>query len=379
MKEEWKEEMKELRRQEISQLKIEMQASLQKATQDLTTSVNQQIDEKIEQQTEKALQDNEDFLKVKREVAYWKMKAETMSEVCDHMNIEMNDLLTRVENLEINNSKKMVLISGIQIEGEKDEIIHELSHFFEQTIHITVGIDDYFFIGGDATQPRSVVVILKTMEDKGKVMEMKNNLKGIKQQGSNRKIYINDYLPPAVNEKRRRDREVIAMSYPEDPQQEHEVKYTTEGLTIQGQVYRKLVQVPTPKQLININPENMERLLNIKTKRSKDIERSRSIFTAYTAPVNSIEQIQDLYKKMKLIQPSARHIVCAYIIDHSKSYFAKDYQDDQEPGAGRVILRLISKIEWCLLQGNTVVLRWAWRGSNVMRKQPWEPYKLTLE
>ena len=60
--------------------------------------------------------------------------------------------------------------------------------------------------------------------------------------------------------------------------------------------------------------------------------------------IESHDQIDELYLKMKMIQPNARHIVCAYWIDGFEPISqAQDYHDDGEPMAGRQLLDILIK------------------------------------
>ena len=63
-----------------------------------------------------------------------------------------------------------------------------------------------------------------------------------------------------------------------------------------------------------------------------------SVFVGYTAAVKDHQQVRDLYGKIKIIQPAARHVVCAYWVDHPEPYYALDYHDDGEPTAGRLLM-----------------------------------------
>ena len=78
----------------------------------------------------------------------------------------------------------------------------------------------------------------------------------------------------------------------------------------------------------------METVLSMKTVKGSEIMQHNSRFTAYAAPVKNIGDINKVYQKIKLVQPDARHVVCAYVINREKPCFSNDYQDDGEPGAG---------------------------------------------
>ena len=119
-----------------------------------------------------------------------------------------------------------------------------------------------------------------------------------------------------------------------------EISYTKAGLTIQGQPYRKLVKAPTPSEMINMSVSELDLILHIDTKRGPAIKKDGSVFYAYMAPAKTHQDARNIYKKLKLVQPNARHIPCAYSIPGSAPN-ANDCWDDGEPGSGRVILNII--------------------------------------
>ena len=120
-----------------------------------------------------------------------------------------------------------------------------------------------------------------------------------------------------------------------------EIAYFKGSMTVQGEVYRKRVNVPKPSDLINISAQDLSRILRLPDVKSEDIKLHDSIFTAYAVPVTTHQQIRDYYVKYKLIQPNARHIVCAYLLQGEPEYYNADYCDDEEHGAGRNLLELL--------------------------------------
>ena len=175
------------------------------------------------------------------------------------------------------------------------------------------------------------------MEMKRDIMRNKYLLKNIRSGDS--KIYINEYLPPAVQDKRRREKDIIEKL--DKDGQKDQVQYTKRGLTIRGQPYRKKILPPSPKDIVNLEVDDLERILKLKIKKDAEIKQENSTFSAYTCAVKTHQEIRELYIKLKMCQPGARHIVCAYRINHPEKQHSDDYQDDGEPGAGRSILKLM--------------------------------------
>ena len=102
-----------------------------------------------------------------------------------------------------------------------------------------------------------------------------------------------------------------------------------------------MVDPPTPKELINCSVKEIETIFKLEMVRGMDVTHEFSTFTAYAARISSVQDIPKFYKKLKLIQPDARHIPCAYSVAHSVPFLAEDYQDDGEPSAGRSILNFL--------------------------------------
>ena len=261
-----------------------------------------------------------------------KQKSKVLTQVCQRMNSDMKDLEQRIENLELNNSKKMLIITGLNSQHvDRKEMIPFLGCFFLENLGLDLNIDDYFTLG--STVPQPIVIVLQSIQQKKEVLKVKKHLKHFE---GGRKVYVNDYLPPVVQDKRKREREVSSAAVAllgEDA-----VTYTRSGLTIQGKPYRKMVLPPTPSEIINIDPSLLKKLFSKPTTKGDEIQCEGSIFTGYTEAVSNHQQIRDLYVKLKLLVPEAKHIVCAYWVPHQEEYYALDYHDDGEPTAGRILM-----------------------------------------
>ena len=312
---------------QVQQLKDRQRRDLDKKFDGYKKSIDEQITKNLDFN-----KDNQECALLKADFHYWKHKSEVLTDVVDRLNTEVRDLTQRIENVELSNNKKSVIISGLTVLKEKSENWELLNYFFKEILPLPVVIEDYFTLGSN------FVVSFRTMEEKRMVMKNKNLLRHIRGL-NNTKIFINEYLPPAIQEKRRREKEITSQL--EEQGKIDQVTYTRSGLTIAGVPYRKKVVPPTPKELVNIEVEELQRILKLKIKKDSEISQDKSTFSAYIGQVETHQQIRDFYKKMKMIQPGARHIVCAYNIDHQEEFYAQDYHDDNEPGAGRVLLSVL--------------------------------------
>ena len=321
---------KESKKQE-NQIRKDLKSDFQQLTNECITAASQEINSVLEEESS-------NIKSVSDELNFWKMKSETLMEVCDRMNTEIADLTTRIDNLELNHSKKMVIITGLRMDHslKKREGIHFLASFLQDNIRVCAAIDDYYTLG--VLEPRPIVLILQSIEDKRNILQAKNNLKDLQH-----RIYINEFLPPTAQEKKKRETEIFTQF--EKSGMKEELSFGKGGLQIQRIPYRKRVTPPTPKQIVGLEPEQLDKILNIKSESGAEVVQDNSVFKAYVVKANNHEEIQEAYIQMKMIQPEARHIVCAYWINDPtlKPCYAQDYHDDGEPGAGRVLLNLLKE------------------------------------
>ena len=294
---------------------------LQGCKQELAKAVDMEIAE-----------DRKEVTKLKQDLKHFKFRNRALTNVVELMAVEMNDIKQRMENLELNSYKTAVSLSGIRLDGKKFENLAKLEDFIGEYVGVNVSVEDYFRIGDQ--EPKLTVMYFQNAQQKQEVLNFKHYLKGVR--GDDGKpMYINDYVPAAVIEKRRRDRDIHRLN--EQKQAPQEVKYVKGRMYLNGEVYQQKVLPPTPRQLIDHTPEEMNRILKLDLTIGGKISQDKSLFEGYTARVTDHKSIRDLYIKVKLMAPTARHVICAYVID-GDPMFCQDFCDDNEPGAGRALL-----------------------------------------
>ena len=284
-------------------------------------------------------ENTESIEKLKKELKHYKHKSQVLTDICNRMYTEVGDLTQRLENLELNNSKRMVMVTGLSLpntEMKKGDIIDFLTEFFLTNLGLQVRIEDTFFLG--LLVPKPIVIEFQSAHDKRAALKYKNLLKNYR--SATGKVYVNDYTPLATQEKRKRDRKI--RTEVEEVSPGAEIKYTKAGLTLRGTPYRKKVLPPTPKELVNLTVKELDEVLRSEYNRSENKAVEGSIFTGFAAPAKNHDDVRRLYQKLKLKIPDARHIVCAYVLkDVSPHYNAADCHDDGEHGAGRILLELL--------------------------------------
>ena len=254
------------------------------------------------------------------------------------MAVEIEDLKTRLDSCEIANAKQAVTITGLETPKKKKDAIGFIEHFFLRELDITVNVEELFYMG--SSKPRLCVVFFQTLKQKKEVMQLKKRLNEARS-GLGRKIFINDYLPVAHQEKTFHLNYVLKQI--EESEQNYPTSFQKGKLLIQGETYKAKVQPPTPKQIVDLLPQELDEILKMELNQTGRITKDKSIFEGFTATVSDFSQIRKLYIKAKLMQPAARHIVCAYYLPGCESHYNQNFCDDGEHGAGRHILDFMVK------------------------------------
>ena len=251
----------------------------------------------------------------------------------------INNLSDRMAKLELNNSKKTIAISGLYIYGEKkEECVNEIEAFIEYELDLSVRVDDAYFVGNG--NPRTVIAMLSTLQDKRKIMARKSYLKQVRNR-DNKSIFINDYWPADTNEIRKMERELFIQNDEKDAQSKKNMEYKNGALHINGAAAQQLkpVQVPTPVQILDLDVEDLNTILRTPVNRGAEICKDNSRFIGYSTKIESYQQINDIYLKIKLTHPAAHHVICAYLFDSEMDDpFKNGYCDDGEHGAGKALL-----------------------------------------
>ena len=279
--------------------------------------------------------ETQDIKKIRNELAVYKYRTKILADVCERFHTEISDLNQRMDNVELANYKKSVIITGHTFQGKKIDMLSQIERFFDEVIGVQVIVEDAFTLGNN--DPKPTVVTFQFLQEKHLVMRCKNILKNY-QAG---KIFISDYIPANTQEKRRREKEIIQEIEKNEEIDSTQVGYIRGKLTIQGQRYTPKVSPPTPKELINMDVRDLERIQKLKMNKGIEYSSDGSRFVGYSAHVSSFQQIREFYIKAKILQPDARHIVCAYRLPGSETHYNQSFHDDGESGSGRVILEML--------------------------------------
>ena len=298
--------------------------------------INQEALRAVEYMAEPISQEN---AQLRMEVNICKHQNQVLTGIVDQLTNKIQDLHSKIEGLEISNAKRCVTLSNFETREKKNDKISDVRDFFWSMFQIDIGVDDVYEIGSQT--PPTLVVVLQTQEDRRILMQNKKKLKNY-ENSKGQKCYINEFQPASVNVRKRREKDIIQQNEEKQENNRVSIEHSRGNLVIQGKPYKKLISTPSPFEMIDLNAARLTEIMSIKLNAGDEIHEQQSVFQAYTKNVSTPQQIRDAYMKMKLCFPTARHIVCAYALDYDNPLHS-DYVDDDETGAGRIILEMMRR------------------------------------
>ena len=272
---------------------------------------------------------------LKKQLTHYKFLTRIQGGTIQRLNDMIDEMSTRMDNLELNVNKKMVTLTNFPVQDfkDKDREIEQIGTFFNQNFGFVPEIDDYFLIGTGS--PPTIVISFVHLQEKRFIMQNKTMLKGVTTEGKSH--FINEYVPVATNEKRRKERETAAC-FPEDA-----VSYKYGKIQIHGRYYVAPVQPPAPEKIVDLSLQQLDQLLAVNIANGDTFAKDDNKFTGYTLAVADHQQINDAYLKLRVLHPRARHIVCAYMLENVEHPDMRGFCDDGEVSAGRTLLNLLQQ------------------------------------
>ena len=274
---------------------------------------------------------------------YYKRRSEVLSNTVISMACQMDKLKERVEALDIQSCKKSVVINGLDADDKGAVCANQVQSFFDEEMGVDIPVVDAFQIG--EANPKTIIAPLESNYDRQLLMQNKAVLKDIvNDQG--KPIYVNEQVPSFVREKRRWEREIVRQNNRKSIANKKKMEYENGSLVIDSIPYKKKVATPKPGDVLKLTPKELNKIMKLKLQHGeiwKDLDDS---FQAFTASVQTHQQVSDLYLFLKLEYPAARHIIRVYNLPGLDDHFSNYYCDDNADGARERILRMMKKNEF---------------------------------
>ena len=328
-------------KKEFSSLKDELKKDIDELKKKENIPITDALREKCKEEaldcfSDKIAEDRKKVLKLELQLEESRRQNKTLTQCLERFTVQMDDVTSRLDNLELNKSKYSVMLTGLYTSEKKWEAAPQVADFIDQVLQVQPEIDEVYHLGGK--DPKPIVITFPTLKDRRLVMRNKAVLKDVRNEDG-KKFFLQDYNPPQIAEKRKREREIISDNKKLDKNSQLKIDRVKGGIKIQNKIYKKKVLPPTPKELSEIELDQYDAMMKAKMNQGETITQEASKFIAFNKPTNTHFEIRQLYKRMRLTHPAARHIVCVYWIDGAEPHYCKDFCDDDEPGAGRYILQ----------------------------------------
>ena len=254
----------------------------------------------------------------------------------DHM---LRECRQDIISLKMQLMKPNLLIFGI-VKKDKESFIDAVKNFFKNVMNITSDIPIKVAYRKGRGRGGPVYITLMNAADKGKIFKNASELKD-KTNALGKSYKIEDDLPAAVREHKKRERQIIAINRKRQVSDQLNVKMEKGSLLVDGKRYQKVLKPPSCEQLLSPNIEEIAARASIKLSEGRAIEMDSSTFTGYSAAVKSLNDANQAYAKVCAANTSARHVIAAVRLPHSHFHIHQDFNDNDEHGGGKVLLKIL--------------------------------------
>ena len=191
------------------------------------------------------------------------------------------------------------------------------------------------------TKPRPIVVrcVYKLKE---RLFSYTKNLKG-KTNSQGDYYNIRQQLPePLLSEKIDREERLRAIRKANDQlpieEQHRKVPAYIKGkmLYINKVPQKQIVKPPTVQEILNISPQDKEKMEAITWCNSDPVNDKGSVFKGFAVRIQSAQDVRLVYRKIKLHYPESHHIIMAYAV---KTYVG--FQDNGKYSAGKILQNIL--------------------------------------
>ena len=300
-------------------------------------SLLQNLKVDLQKEVQKEIRTDPVVMNMQKKMHLFGFNEKVVIDAVSKMGEVVKEMQDKLEVLESNNAKRMLIFTGFQTAQKKKIARQQIQAFLQEEVQTDARCEDFYYIG--TKQPRDIVLIFASESDKHSVLRNKTNIKSlVNAQG--KKFYFNEYQTTKRNEMNKQlshVREEVKQAG-----EEAEV-YVKQGKIYVGDAELEMpVKVPNPLHLLQLPMTQLNSIMAMKVESGTQKMIKGNVFTGYTICANKPETIQDAYAQIKLNHADARHIVCAWRVPGVKTYISEGYCDDDEYGIG---LQLLTKMK----------------------------------
>ena len=253
---------------------------------------------------------------------------------------KLDETIERLERMEINNSKRMMSVSGFYADQDKKKAKKQLSKFFNDEMHINPYIEDLYFVGGSDRLPPNIIITFETVREKQLVYKNIEKIKNlVNKDGA--KMYFNDFLTTKQNEMRKKERYIKKENAARDSDLQVDISFKKGILHVDSKPCQDKVRVPDPTQVIKMPLKDLNEVMDLQMNVTPPLIKKGNQISAISIPVQSFEEINKAYLAVKLRNADARHIVAVWNIPTENIYDGQNFCEDDEFGVGIPLLNML--------------------------------------
>ena len=278
-----------------------------------------------------------------RNKAKWKsqnFKEDVLIDTVGRLCKKVDENQQRIEQIEINNAKKMMLVTGMYLEqGNKKNARKQLTDFFNDEMGIQPVIDDFFFTG--SSSPPNVVITFQSAGDKHMVYQNIASIKNLVNKDGD-KLFFRDYLTSRQNASKKKERFIRNDNDNRDEDYQKEIKFKSGALLIDGKATQQVLS-PEPMDILKMPMRDLNDIMDMPLNTSAKMIKQDNVFISYSIPADNLDVVGKAYMAVKLRNAAARHIVAVWNIPTDDKYDGQNFNEDEEHRVGVQMLEMLIK------------------------------------
>lgn len=255
--------------------------------------------------------------------------------------LQIQALTNQVNAAQANKCHKNIIINGIP-ETQGENPIHEVAHFFKHVLQLSTSISIKYARRMGKGQYKPMLVRLQKANDKALIFQNLDKLKE-PNKSKDRPFFVTDHLPEAWAERKRFIHYLKQQNKRMPPHQQFKIAVRNNTLFLDDKEYEPPFSVPSAHDFLHLSMERKRVIRELKViKGDQELEQG-SVFIGYAAQVFSTNEVKDYYHHIRLLNPEATHVMCAYKLPGVDFTKIQGAVDDGEHAGGRVILKMLLK------------------------------------
>ena len=186
-----------------------------------------------------------------KEVQQYKRKTEVMEGVIQRLGTLYVDLEKKTEQIELRSMRRAMVIIGLETEDRINKCIEQVKNFIIEELKLSeINVVYCFKLGVGKDKP--VVFTVESIIQRASVYQAMETYRKQKEEA----IFVNDYLPPEIKERRRREREIYKIN---DKDQANKVPMSISraGLNVNGERYQPMISAPDPTDVLKLTEKQL--------------------------------------------------------------------------------------------------------------------------